>query len=160
MDSQTLKRNFGMKKSMMWLAILAALLLAGCSASINPRTDTPAAGIRIAQMDTALGGVEGNSQEQIFSYHLTLLNAEPVVVVVHWIEPELTGEVSRRVLPGERRVVIEKTLVPNASMEVRGSFRFDAQGASKAQIASWEPFLSGATVSSNMTLSLPNQPGK
>ena len=110
-------------------------------------------------MSTAIGGVEGNINEQVFSYNLTLLNAEPVDVVVHWIEPVLVEEMSKRAPTIDRRLIVEKTLAPNTYLEISGEFTFDTEDTTKLQIMSWEPFITGITVSSDMTLSLPGQTG-
>ena len=144
-----------MNKSVMGLIILISIFLNSCSLSTNTPTSTPTVGIKITSMDTAIGGSEENSNEQIFSYNITLFNAEPVDVVVHWIEPVLTGEISKRVLTVDRRIVVEKTFAPNSYLEISGRFTFDASGASKSQITSWGPLLTAITVSSEMTLSFP-----
>jgi hypothetical protein len=149
-----------MKKSVMSLTIIAVLFLTSYSLSANTRTSASVTGIRITRMDTAIGGAEGNTDEQVFSYNLTLFNAEPVNVVVHWIVPVLVGEVSKRALTADHRVIVEKTLVPNTYLEISGGFTFDTKDVSKIQIMSWEPFLTGITVSSDITLSLPSQAGK
>ena len=148
-----------MKKRVMSLTIVVALFLANCSPSENTRTSASMTGIRITGMSTAIGGVKGNTNEQIFSYNLTLLNAEPVDVVVHWIEPVLVEEVSTRVLTTDRRLIVEKTLAPNTYLEISGKFTFDTEDTTKMQIMSWGPFITGITVSSEMTLSLPGQTG-
>jgi hypothetical protein len=154
------KRKKFMRKSIRILTIIVIVFLAGCSVSGNTDTTESMTGIRIAEMDTAVGGIEGNLDEQVFSYHLTLLNTEPVDVVVHWIEPVLEEHVSGRVLIADRHVIVEKTLAPNTYLEISGGLTFDTQGATKMEIMSWEPFITGIKLSSEITLSLPGQAGK
>ena len=149
-----------MKKSIVILTLIAVVFLAGCSVSANIGTSTPMTGIRVTEMDTAIGVVEGNHNEQVFSYNLTLLNTELVDVVVHWIEPVLVKNVSKRALTADHRVIVEKTLAPNTYLEVSGGFTFDSQGATKIQILSWEPFITGISVSTEIILSIPGQAEK
>lgn len=149
-----------MRKSIIILTIIVIVFLAGCSVPGNIDTAASMTAIRIADIDTAIGGIEGNLDEQVFSYHLTLLNTEPVDVVIHWIEPVLGEHMSNQVLTADRRVIVEKTLAPNTYLEISGGFTFDTQGATKMQIMSWEPFITGIKLSSEITLSLPGQAGK
>ena len=95
--------------------------------------------------------------EQVVSYHLTLYNGEPVDIRVHWIEPVLIEQVSERLLIPDHRVVVEKTLAPNSSLEISGEFTFENKGATKTEIMSWEPLFTGITLSSEMTLPVPGQ---
>ena len=152
--SQSERKNV-LNKRLMGLIILVSIFLNSCSLSTNTPTSAPTAGIRITSMNTAIGGSEEDPNEQIFSYNITLFNTEPVDVVVHWIEPVLTGEISKRVLTADRRIVVEKTFAPNSHLEISGRLTFDASGVSKSQITSWEPLLTAITVSSEVTLSLP-----
>lgn len=144
----------------MILSIIAIVFLAGCAVSADTETIASPPGIRIVEMDTAIGGVEGSPDEQSFSYNLTLLNTEPFDIVVHWIEPVLGEAVSSRTLTPDRRVIVEKTLPPNTYLEVSGGFTFDSQGATKTQILGWEPFITGISVSTEMILSIPDQAEK
>jgi hypothetical protein len=142
-----------MKKSTMSLTILLVIFLTSCSLSANNPASESATGIRIINMVTASGSSE-------ISYDLTLFNAEPVDVVIHWIEPILSEDMSQRVLTTDRRVIVEKTLASNTNLKISGRITFDAGGASKVQIASWEPFFTGFTVSSEQILLFPSQAGK
>ena len=135
--------------------LIAVLLLTGCSPSSNTNTDTRSGGIQIIQMDTSIGGSEGNANQQVISYHLTLYNGESVNIVVHWIEPVLVGKLSERVIESDTRVQVEKTIAPNSSLEVSGKFTFETKGATKAEITSWEPLFTGFNLSTEMTLPPP-----
>ena len=143
-----------MKKKIVSLLSVAALLFTSCSFSPQTSRDVASTGIKITQMDTALGGSE---TEQLVSYHFVLYNGESVSIVVHWIEPVLIEQVSERLLTPDHRVVVEKTLAPNSSLEIRGEFTFENKGATKIEILSWEPLFTGITLSSDMTLPLPGQ---
>jgi|WetSurMetagenome_2_1015567.scaffolds.fasta_scaffold763013_1 hypothetical protein len=138
--------------------LIAVLLLTGCSVSSN--TNARPQGIQIIQMDTSIGGSEGNANQQVISYDFTLYNGESVDIVVHWIEPVLVGQLSERVINGDRRVQVEKTVSPNSSLEITGKFTFETKGATKAEITSWEPIFTGFNFSTEMTLPPPGSGGK
>jgi hypothetical protein len=146
-----------MKKRLVSLLFAAVLLFTSCSFSPNISRDAVPTGIKIIQLDTALGGSE---TKQVVSYHLVLYNGESVNIVVHWIEPVLIEQVSKRVLPPGPRLVVEKALAPNSSLEIRGEFTFENKGATKTEIMNWGPLFTGITLSSEMTLPLPGQEGK
>jgi hypothetical protein len=105
-------------------------------------------------MDTAIGGSE---IEQVVSYHLTLYNGESVNMIVHWIEPVLVKQVSERLRTSDQRVLVEKTLAPNSSLEISGKFTFENKDATKIEILGWGPLLTGITLSSEKILPLPGQ---
>jgi hypothetical protein len=133
--------------------LIAVLFFTGCSASSN--TNARPKGIQIIQMDTSIGGSEDNANQQVISYHLTLYNGESVDILVHWIEPVLVGQLSERVIEDDTRVQVEKTVSPNASLEIAGKFTFETKGATKAEITSWEPLFTGFDFSTEMTLPPP-----
>src|SRR5215212_7430826 len=124
-----------MKKRLVSLLSVAALWFTSCSLSPQTSRDTTSTGIKITEMDTALGGSE---TEQLVSYHFVLYNGESVSIVVRWIEPVLIEQVSERALTADHRVVVEKTLAPNSSLEIRGEFTFENKGATKIEILSWQ----------------------
>jgi len=102
-------------------------------------------------------GIGGSDTEQVVSYHLTLYNGESVTMLVHWIEPVLIEQVSERVLTTDNRVVVEKTVAPNSSLQIAGEFTFENKGATKTEIVSWNPLFTGITLSWEVTLPLPAQ---
>ena len=143
-----------MKKRLVSLLFVVVLLFASCSLSPKTNRDALATGIKITQMDTAIGGSE---IEQVVSYHLTLYNGESVNMIVHWIEPVLVKQVSERLRTSDQRVLVEKTLAPNSSLEISGKFTFENKGATKIEILGWGPLLTGITLSSEKILPLPGQ---
>jgi hypothetical protein len=141
-----------MKKRLASLLSVTILLLTSCSLSPNTGRDTTTTGIQITDMVTSLGGSE---TEQVVTYRFILYNGESVNMVVHWIEPELIQQVSERLLTPEPRVVVEKTIVPNSSLEISGEFRFENKAATKTEILNWGPLITGITLSLEVTLPLP-----
>ena len=143
-----------MKKRLLSLVSVAILLLTNCSASTNRNKDITSTGIKIIDAVTSIAASE---TQQVVSYHFVLYNGESVNIVVHWIEPILIEQVSERLRTSDTRVVVEKVIAPNSSVQIAGEFAFENKGATKAEIVSWEPLITGCTLSSEMTLPLPGQ---
>ncbi len=153
------QRKIFMKKRFVSI-LVAVLLLASCSPSSNTNRDARSRGIQIIQMDTSIGASEGNANQQVISYHLTLYNGESVNIDVHWIQPVLVEQLSERVIDGDTRVQVEKTVSSNSSLEISGKFTFETKGATKADITNWEPLFTGFDLSTEMTLPPPGSLGK
>lgn len=144
-----------MRKTILWIFTLIALMLSSCSPAI-----APSAGIRITNVSEAVGGAEGSAGQQVVSYKVTLQNATQNDLVLRWIEPVLPEKVSARLVDDSPRVSVDKTLGANSSLIVDGQFRFDASGMTKEQIARWEPLIKGVVISTEINLSSPPQAGE
>jgi hypothetical protein len=70
------------------------------------------------------------------------------------------GQLSERVIDGDTRVQVDKTVSSNSSLEITGKFTFETKGATKAETASWEPIFTGFILSTEMTLPPPGSGGK
>ena len=141
-----------MKKKILWFVAVSTLLLSGCSS-----TQTQLEGIHVSQIKVAVGGADGNGNQQAVSYKVTLQNSSQNFVIVHWIEPELNGDVSARLVGDSPRMSIEKALDANSSLVIDGQFTFNSDGATKEEIASWEPFFEDVLISTEIKLALPSQ---
>lgn len=141
-----------MKKNMLWFVVISILLLSGCSSA-----QTQSEGIHVTQATVAVGGADGSGNQQVVSYRVTLQNTSQNFVIVHWIEPDLNGDVSARLVGDSPRMSIEKTLDANSSLVIDGQFTFNSDGATKEEIASWEPFFEDVLISTEMKLALPSQ---
>jgi hypothetical protein len=143
-----------MRKTILWIFILIALMTSSCSPA-----PAPSAGIRITDVTVAVGGAEGGVDRQIISYEVTLQNATQNDVILHWLEPVLSEKISDRLVDDSLRVSVEKTLGANSSLIVAGQFKVDSSGVTKGQITSWEPFFKDMLVSIDLKLPLPPQAG-
>ena len=143
-----------MRKTILWIFILIALMTSSCSPA-----PAPSAGIRITDVMVAVGGAEGSVDQQVISYEVTLQNATQNDVILHWLEPVLSEKISDRLVDDSLRVSVEKTLGANSSLIVAGQFRVDSSGVTKGQITSWEPFFKDMLVSIDLKLPLPPQAG-
>ena len=143
-----------MRKTILWIFILIALMTSSCSPAL-----APSAGIRITDVMVAIGGAEGSVDQQVISYEVTLQNATQNDVILHWLEPVLSEKISDRLVDDSLRVSVEKTLEANSSLIVAGQFKVDSSGVTKGQITSWEPFFKDMLVSIDLKLPLPPQAG-
>lgn len=141
-----------MKKNILLFVVITTLLLSGCSP-----TQAQSNGVHVTQVTVAVGGEGGSENQQVVSYKVTLQNSSQNFVIVHWIEPVLNGDVSARLVGDSPRISIEKTLDANSSLVIDGQFTFNTDGATKDEIASWEPLFEDVLISTEMKLALPSQ---
>jgi hypothetical protein len=141
-----------MKKSFLWGMVFAMLLLASCAPAKKP-----SGGIEITGVEVAVGRAEGGGNRQVVSYNVTLHNASQNEVNIRWMEPIVNDNVSSRMTGNDQRVMIDKVLVPAASLVASGQFTFDASEATKNEITSWEPFFNQVLISTELELPLPPQ---
>lgn len=137
-----------MKKSNAFvLLVIALLVLVGCapSGSELPRSET---GLKIEHTLASLG-------DRVYMYEITLVNQEQDDVHINWIEPVPSEVFSKKLLTRDNKVMVEEDIAPESCIEISGQVEFDAQGASKAEILSWEPFIIGYRVACEKVLPLP-----
>ncbi|MFP3975700.1 MAG: hypothetical protein ACLFVK_05695 [Dehalococcoidia bacterium] len=121
------------------------------SSSQSPQNST----IWIPDMSTALGSVDGEGNQQRFSYTLSLCNRGADQLYVSWIEPVLSAEVSPKVLTEELKVTIEQGIEPGDCTSAEGEFILNTEGMSRLEIMEMEPFMTRMKINGEMTLELP-----
>jgi len=145
-----------MKKRILGFLILIALVLSGCGSSTNHATPA-AGGISVTDMVTSIGGVNNDTSQQVISFKITLISAEPAAVTIHSIKFTLANEFDKRILSGDRQVTVEKSIEPNATIEINGELKFDASGVSKDQISGWGTPITGITALTEQTVFIQSQ---
>ena len=135
--------------------VLILLLVASCAETADINSDDFVSGLEIPEMNTSLGSDGENTDKQIFNYTITLINTNEYEVAIKWVEPVLTNEMKERVLAEDLKVPVNKAIAPGGLVIISGQFSFDAEGTTKEQILSWEPFMMGMHISSEASLPLP-----
>jgi hypothetical protein len=138
-----------MKKQVIECLIAAAALLASCAPVAQPTPQAAANFIRIEHWVTGIGSANADNTQQTLTYQLTLVNASSTAVDVHSIDLILNDAIGQRAATPDRRVAIERTLLPRATYQVDGELTFDATGVSKSQIAAWGPPITRITVAAD-----------
>lgn len=145
-----------MRKTAIGIGLVLILLhLASCAETEGTKSDAFVSGLEIPEMNTSLGSDAENTDKQFFNYTITLINTNDYEVAIKWVEPVLTNEMKERVLAEDLKIPVDKAIAPGGLVKISGQFSFNAEGTTKEQILSWEPFMMGMHISSEALLSLP-----
>jgi uncharacterized protein YcfL len=149
------KHGAQVKIKMAGFLILIVLILAGCSSPTNPSTSSTGA-IWATDISTSIGSSEKDTSQQVISYQITLKNREPAPITIHSITLLFPKEFDKRML-SDRKVSVENTVEPNASIKITGQLTFDASGVSKAQISSWGSPIKGIFATTEQSVFIQSQ---
>ena len=116
------------------------------------RTPQDTEDIYIQLSGGGVGGVGNNTDEQRFSYWISLCNGKNNEVFVSWIEPIYSNELLKRSQTKNHKVVVEKTILPNNCTKINGELNFDSKGLSKIEMDSWEPYITDFRISYEKTI--------
>ena len=130
------------------------VIVPGLVSPINP-VNRQTYGIRIIDSSFSISSVDGNPDQQVVSYKVTLDNSNVNPVVLLWLEPVLQDFVSGRMLDNSIRVDVNQTLDPNTQLEVQGKLVVDTSGITKLDLSKLGSIVSGFTISLNQTIPLP-----
>ena len=130
------------------------VIVPGLVSPINP-VNSQTYGIRIMDASSSISGVDGNPDQQVVSYKVTLDNSNANPVILLWLEPVLQDFVSGRMLDNSIRVDVNQTLDPNTQLEVQGKLVVDTSGITKLDLSKLGSIVSGFTISLNQTIPLP-----
>lgn len=141
----------------LFLTVFACAMLGvgGCAVLEKDADQASKPDLQIPEMTTFIGSKQGDTDEQVVSYIIHLLNTSAGPIHVKWVEPLLSDAFAMRVLSLDHRQAVDVTLAPEEGMEISGELVFDAHGLSKDQILDLEPFMSGMNVASERVLALP-----
>jgi len=128
------------------IALLASLLLFVMPAGTD-RTPQDTNDIYIPVRGEGVGSIGNNTDEQRFSYWISLCNGKNDEIFVSWIEPIYSNELLKKSQTKNHKVIVEKTILPNNCTKINGELIFDSKGLSKTEINSWNPYIIGFRIS-------------
>ncbi|RCX16613.1 hypothetical protein DFR58_110110 [Anaerobacterium chartisolvens] len=134
-------------KAMIWIFIFS-ILLVGCSRNNISREEKLMGlshDIEIEGMIYSIGAGE-IIDNQTITYNISLFNWDIKEKYIKWVEPVLTSKFSDKVRDMEDKVIIEKTIKPNTSLDINFQINFDAKGLSKEDIVNLEPYITDIKV--------------
>jgi len=128
------------------ISLLGFILLVAMSAKTD-RTPQDTNDIYIPVQGAGIGGIGNSTDEQRYSYWISLCNGKNDEIFVSWIEPIYSNELLKRSQTKNHKVIVEKTILPDNCTKINGELIFDSKGLSKTEIDSWEPYLTGFRIS-------------
>jgi hypothetical protein len=111
--------------------------------------------LSVVEVTTAIGAAAGDTQ--IISWSAVLQNNSRNTVFIEMVEPVPAPGLEPMVLADNLVRTVSKFVVSGQSVVVNGSFPFNAQGLTKADIDKLQPLLTGFRVISDETLPVPKK---
>ena len=131
--------GFGWEKlvKMVFCLILPVVLLvsAACSGGGG------AGSLAVSGFSTSVSLVSGDTQT--LSYAATLTNTSPNSLFIEFVGPVPSAGLEPKVLSDNLARAISKNVVSGQTVDVKGSFPFDAKDMTKEQIDALAPFITG-----------------
>jgi hypothetical protein len=152
------KRFSHMKIGILGLLMIITCFLAGCGVSPDI-SDSPSRGIWATNLSTSIGSTNEDGTQQVISYQITLKNEESLAVTIHSITLLFPSELDKRVL-SDRKITVENTIEPQATIQINGKVTFDANGVSKTQISDWGPLIKGIFATMEQSVFIQSQETK
>lgn len=97
--------------------------------------------LAVSGVSTAVGQIAVDTQS--ISYSVTLQNISPNSVFIEFASPVPSAGLEPKVVSDNLSHAISKNIVPGQTIEIKGSFPFDAKGMTKEQIDAFAPFITG-----------------
>jgi len=99
--------------------------------------------------------VDGNPDQQLVSYTVTIFNASDGTVTLLWLEPILQDSISGRAADSGLRHEINEVIAPNSQLDIHGQLTLSTSGLTKQDMTQLGSLFRGFTVSTNQTIPLP-----
>lgn len=143
-----------MKKliKMVFCLILPLVLLASTACSGG---GGGAGSLAVVDSSTSVG--QGSGDTQIISYSATLQNKSVNSLFIEMVEPVPSKDLEPKVLADNLTRAVSKHVVSGQTVDVKGSFPFDAKGMTKADIDKLQPFITGFRVIYDETIPVPGK---
>lgn len=136
-----------------FLIILTLLSLCSISLAACTDSDMPSPAITISYGSTSVGSDEGNTDRQTMTFLWDLKNNSSEEVLLQWVQPDPSDELTGRLLTEDTRINVGKVIDAGETIAVEGAFTFDASGLTKDEIVE-KCFITGMTVSTESTVKL------
>jgi hypothetical protein len=111
--------------------------------------------IQIADFSSSISGADGNPDQQVVSYDMTIHNSGDNTITLLWLKPVLHDSLSGRVVDANSKTEENETIAPNSQLAVHGQIAINTSGLTKQDIAQLGSLFSGFTISTNQTIPLP-----
>jgi len=134
------------------LPVVLLLAYAACSPG-----GANSGGLSVIEMNASIGAVFSTSETQRLTYRVTLKNNSAVNIYIDYIEPVVIPDIDSRVLLAGLIKAVGRSVASGGTIEVSGSFTFDATGLSKQDIDKMQPIITGIRVVSDQTLKIPGK---
>lgn len=129
------------------------VVFTGCST----KSESPS-GMSVVHMVEAIGAFAPDRiDEQRLTYEITLENNGTEAVYVDYILPVLNEAIVARVLDEDLKVSVDMAIEPGEFATVGGTFRFDANGLSKQDIAAIGHLITSIQLSDTSLLEIPGR---
>ncbi|MCB9113227.1 MAG: hypothetical protein H6634_18430 [Anaerolineales bacterium] len=143
-----------MKKIFWIIVVFSSFLFIGCSPIDQAQMSLPTSNLQITNMKISVGSAKKKPDAQVVSYDVTIHNSSSNAITVAWAEPVLENSVSSRVSGQSLLVTIGKTIAPNSSLVINGSFIIDTTGLTKSDMKKWR-YIDLMKLSSEETIPVP-----
>ena len=97
--------------------------------------------LAVSGVTTSVGQVTSDTQS--VSYSATLQNTGPNSVFIEFASPVPSAGLESKVVSDNLSRAVSKNVVSGQTIEIKGSFPFDAKGMTKEQIDALAPFITG-----------------
>jgi hypothetical protein len=128
--------------------------IASGQASSSAPVKTKSDGLQITNVTTSIGGENGNPNQQVISYIVTINNPGDTTVTLLWLEPVLQDSLSGRASDANLRNEVNKVLGPNSQVDIQGQLILDTSGLTKPDITQSGTLFSGISISTYQTIPL------
>ena len=111
--------------------------------------------LQIADFSSSINGVDGNPDQQVVSYNMTIHNSGDNTITLLWLKPVLRDSLAGRVTDANIKTEENETIAPNSQVAVHGQIAINTSDLTKQDIAQLGSLFSGFTISTNQTIPLP-----
>ena len=112
--------------------------------------------LSISDSTHSIGSAVDNSTDvQLYSYNFTLYNHGNQEIYVEYAEPVFSEEFGKLLLSDDHRIYVNKSIIPESTVQISRDAEFNMTGLSKADIFQIETFTTEIEVNSMLTIPFP-----
>lgn len=152
-----------LKKIVIIISVILMLLvfISGCSNSGNKELGREdmlknlSHDIEIEGMSYSIGGKPNETtNKQIITYNIILHNWDIKDKYIKWVEPVLNANFTKRVSNLDKKIIIEKRIPSDKSINISFKITFNSEGLSKEEIINLKPYVTDIKIITENVLSL------
>jgi hypothetical protein len=116
-------------------------------------------GLKIVGSSLTIGAVDGvnDTSIQVYSYDFELYNSGNEKIYLDFAEPLFTKDFLARELTEDPKIIINETINPYSTIQIKGQIKFNSSALSKEQILDLQPFIYSINITSTKTLPFPKR---